>query len=232
MAQTDFTFYAGGTGGLDTYLPSQGKATFNSTLSSPFTDGNLFCRQWYTRYSSGETGFFARIIQTGSVDKFTGMYAVSMRCAVRPATASNGEIVTKAGLVAKGAGVYTAINTGSYYFKVENNTQFNFMGTLINNPLGSSLVNKWTNIRLDVVPVLSNATVTSDVVTAYVESGSFGSGEWTQVTSSTLEAGSAKFIAWDKTTKFFGFGFYGNPAAAAVQTCYFDKFQVYIDPLS
>jgi hypothetical protein len=232
VAQTDFTFYAGGAGGMDTYLPSQGKATFNSALSSPFTDGGMFCREWYTRYSSGDTGFFARINQTGSVDKFTGMYAVSMRCAIRPATASNGEIVTKAGLIGKGTATYTAINSNSYYFRVENNTQFNFMGTSINNPLNTSLMNKWTNLRLDVIPVLSNATVTSDIVTAYVESGSFGSGEWTQVTSSTLEVGNAKFIAWDKTTKFFGFGFYGNPVAAAVQTCYFDKFQVYIDPLS
>lgn len=211
---------------------SQGEAVFHESLSDPLIGEGLFCRKWDTQNNNTQSSFFARISNATITSQFNGSYAVSLRCAVRPTTASNGEAVTKAGLSAKGTAISTVINSGSYYFKVQNDTQFDLAGTIVDNPLGTTLYNKWTKMRLDVVPLKISGSVVADVLTAYVGSGNTGSESWTLVKQTTIEAGSANFIAWDTSNRFFGFGFYGDPTNSCVQTAYFDRFQVYTDPLS
>lgn len=228
MSQTNFLYFT------SSYVTpvSEGQAVFNESLLDPITDGSVFCRKWSTKSNSAASSLFVRVATTSVTDQFDGTYAVSLRCSVRPASASNGETITKVGLVAKGTGVSTAINSGSYYFKIENNTQFNLMGTILDNPLDTTLFNKWTKMRLDIVPNLVSGSLASDNLAAYVGIGTSGSEEWIKIKDLAIEAGSANFIAWDKATRYFGFGFYGDPAAACIQTAYYDNFEVYTEPVT
>jgi len=228
MAITDFDFFKYNSGDNET-----GAAKAHSDFSTDvLSSGGDYCRDFYVN-----TGFAKCLIKDGTIS-LDGAKAISIRAAVRTSAVLHNQVY----LIAKtNAANPTAIaspgTTPGYKFGLKSpsastslfgnfqahngTTDYNNSSTGITvsgMSTTSNFNNKWTHLRMDVIPVSTDGNLSGDNIKLYTSADAGSS--WTLREEITINSDANGFIPWnDQTYNRCGFMLYN---------AYIDNFQVYL----